>query len=92
MNHQNNELYISHYDDKKEKDQSHEMRILGNRIDESLDYNVWLSSYDIGDINVYGKTKEECKKNLILAVDEVVNKLVDFREKLHNDQVEIIDI
>ena len=89
-----NTLFIGHFDDGKEKHQSHEMRILGNRIDKyiDIDRNVWLSSYDIGDIHVYGETEDECKRNIILAIDEVINKLKEFQENVHNNNIPVVNI
>lgn len=83
-------LSIKYHDDKKEKFQSHEMSFIGYGLNEFVEDNeIYINSYDLSDIEVYGATKEEAKERLIKAFDYIMEKLKDLQCKIHNNEIDI---
>lgn len=79
-------ITLQHYDDGKQKYQSHEIYI----VEEDF-YNLKhdISSHNPFDITGYGETKEEALEQFIDKFDYVMNELLAFQTLLHENCLEI---
>lgn len=78
-------INITHFDDGREKNQSHEVNILGDLKDiEIYEMNV--------DITGFGKDRQEAYDDASLKLKNLINLLTKFYNDLHIDDVKEVDI
>lgn len=81
-------LELHHYDDKKERWQSHEVRVIENYSGKNID-GVW--SLDPYQVTGFGATKEEAYEEFKRKFQYVVDQLVAFNKMLDTDALHFIE-
>lgn len=77
---------LIHYDDKKEKFQSHEITI-GGEI--GIKPDIGLYSGDFSDITGYGSTKDEAINDFIRKYEYLINQYNAFLNMIHANAIDI---
>lgn len=82
-------MYLAHYDDKKEKDRSHEITLEFNESERDsfiVDLQDWYSLIPFDNVG-YGAIKEEAYENFKKKFFLSLKELNDFAEKLKANTV-----
>ena len=86
-------LRLEHYDDGKQKYQSHEIRIRDGKFAPSIELDIF--SYNPLDITGYGSTKEEALENFKRKFDYVMKEWHAFEKMLFETDIiedDILDV
>ena len=92
-------VWMTHYDDRKEKSQSHEITIgmrLDNTDSDNIDMNIFLgveqciqfADFPIG----YGETKEEAIQDFKDKIKYMSESFAKIYDKINNDDIEIREL
>lgn len=92
-------VWMTHYDDRKEKSQSHEITIgmrLDNTDSDNIDMNIFLgverciqfADFPIG----YGETKEEAIQDFKDKIKYMAESFAKIYDKINNDDIEIREL
>ena len=80
---------LGHYDDKKQKAQSHEIMMLEEYIYHA---DIEMYGYNLFDIIGYGYTKEEALADFKKKFEYVMNKLNAFSKMLFEEDITTVDV
>lgn len=81
------EIKLAHYDDGKQKYQSHEISIF-DKCDDYCDETGTFGIHDLAAIVGYGESEEQARKDFIDKFNSAFEQLKEFHRKLNSDDTE----